>query len=143
MKFLGILLVLAAAQLSFAADPATEIRAVIDAQVEAWNRGDIDAFMEGYERSDDTTFVSDRVLKGWDRVIERYRTKYGSREKMGTVRFSEIKIQMLGRDHASVLGRFAVTRGAAAGGNVSGRFTLVFKRTPAGWKIILDHTSAD
>ena len=68
-----------------------EIRAVLSAQVTAWNRGDIDGFMKGYARSAATEFVAgDQLTRGWQTVRYRYRKKYDSREKMGTLTFSEL-----------------------------------------------------
>jgi ketosteroid isomerase-like protein len=122
-------------------DPeAAEIRKVIQAQQEAWNRGDLEAFMSGYARSDKTTFVSgDEVTRGWQTVLDRYKAKYSDREKMGTLTFSELEITPLGSDDAVVLGRWQLKR---AKDNPRGRFTLIFRRTPEGWRIVQDHTSA-
>ena len=117
----------------------TEIRAVMAAQVAAWNRGDIDGFMAGYARSDATEFVSgDKLTRGWQTVRDRYRKKYDSREKMGTLTFSEIKITALAPDAALVLGRWKLLRKSD---QPHGIFTLLFRRTPAGWRIVHDHTS--
>src|ERR1051326_238918 len=122
-----------------ASDPSAEIRAVMDAQVAAWNRGDIDGFMDGYARSDTTDFVSgDKITRGWQTVRDRYRKKYDSREKMGTLTFSEIKVTQLSADAAIVLGRWRLVR---AKDKPRGIFTLLFRRTPAGWRIVHDHTS--
>ena len=116
-----------------------EIRAVMAAQVAAWNRGDIDGFMEGYARSNATEFVSgDRLTRGWQTVRDRYQKKYDSREKMGTLTFSGIKITPLGPDAALVLGRWKLARKSD---KPHGIFTLLFRRTPAGWRIVHDHTS--
>ena len=72
---------------------------MLDAQVAAWNRGDIDGFMSGYRRSDDTTFVSgDTVTRGWQTVRDRYAKKYDSRAKMGTLTFSGLTITPLSPD---------------------------------------------
>jgi len=119
---------------------AAEIQSVFTAQQDAWNRGDIDAFMNGYAQSASTVFVSgDEVTRGWDTVRERYRKKYSDRTKMGTLTFSEIEVIPLSADSAVVLGRWKLQR---ANDQPHGRFTLVFKRLPEGWRIILDHTSA-
>src|SRR3954468_20989535 len=84
-----------------------EIREVINAQVAAWNRGDIDGFMDGYVRSDTLEFVSGgKITRGWQTVRDRYRKKYDSRETMGTLKFSDIKITMLKSNIATVLGRW-------------------------------------
>lgn len=116
------------------------VQAVLDAQVAAWNRGDIDAFMEGYWRSPDTVFISgDSITRGWQTVLERYRKHYDSREKMGTLSFLEIEIKPLGRDAAVAFGRWQLTRAADT---PHGRFTLIFRRIREGWRITHDHTSS-
>lgn len=115
------------------------IRGVLDAQAEGWNRGDIDAYMDGYMRSPDTVLVSgDNVTRGWQVVLDRYKKNYNSREKMGQLSFTDIEINLLGKDAAMALGRWQLTR---AGDTPHGRFTLIFRRSPQGWRIIHDHTS--
>src|SRR5450432_1470217 len=75
------------------------IRAVIDAQREAWNRGDIEGYMDGYARSESTVFVSgDNVTHGWQTVLDHYKKGYDSREKMGVLTFSDLEITSLGQD---------------------------------------------
>ena len=115
-------------------------RSVLSAQQEAWNRGDIDRFMNGYARSASTVFVSeDTIRRGWETVRERYRKKYSDRPKMGTLTFSDLEISLLSPDAAVALGRWSLKR---ANDQPHGRFTLIFKRLPEGWRIVHDHTSA-
>lgn len=129
--------ILAAA--SVLADAPNDIRAIIQAQQDAWNRGDINAFMNGYWRSDETLFVSgDEITRGWQTVLDRYKKKYSDREKMGTLTFSDLKIDMLGNDAAVVLGRWSLQRKSD---NPHGTFTLIFRLTNDGWRIVQDHTS--
>jgi uncharacterized protein (TIGR02246 family) len=117
-----------------------EIRAVIQAQQEAWNRGDIEGFMNGYARSDSTIFVSgDDVTRGWQTVHDRYKTKYSDREKMGMLTFSNLEITPLGSDAAVVLGQWKLDRKQD---QPHGRFTLIFRHSADGWRIVHDHTSA-
>jgi len=117
-----------------------EIRAVIQAQQEAWNRGDIDGFMNGYARSKSTIFVSeDTVTRGWQTVRDRYKKKYPDRAKMGTLKFSNLEITPLGADSAVALGRWKLKR---AKDQPHGRFSLIFRKTADGWRIVHDHTSA-
>jgi uncharacterized protein (TIGR02246 family) len=117
-----------------------EIRAVLSAQQEAWNGGDIDGFMNGYARAETTVFVSgDEVTRGWQTVRDRYHKKYGDRAKMGTLTFSDLEIEQLGPDSAVALGRWELKR---ANDNPHGRFTLIFRHTADGWRIVHDHTSA-
>ncbi|MCU1259904.1 MAG: L-asparaginase [Bryobacterales bacterium] len=117
------------------------IRKVLADQAAAWNRGDIEAFMQGYENSPETTFVGKTVQHGWRQVLDNYRSRYATRAAMGRLDFSELSVKMLGTDYASVLGKFHLTRTAEGGGEASGLFSLIFRRAPGGWKIILDHTS--
>jgi uncharacterized protein (TIGR02246 family) len=122
------------------ANAAAEIQSVLHAQQDAWNRGDIDGFMNGYARSASTVFISeDEARRGWDTVRERYRQKYSDRTKMGALTFSEIEITLLSPDAAVVLGRWRLKR---ANDEPHGRFTLIFKLLPDGWRIVHDHTSA-
>jgi uncharacterized protein (TIGR02246 family) len=121
-------------------NPLTEIQSVLTAQQDAWNRGDIDAFMKGYARSPSTVFVSeDEVTRGWETVRDRYRAKYSDHAKMGALTFSDIEVTTLSPDAAVVLGRWRLKR---ANDEPHGRFTLIFKRLPEGWRIVQDHTSA-
>ena len=137
----GILLFISIALLA-SAQPATEdIKKVLDKQVGDWNRGDVDSFMNGYEANQQTTFVGKTVTKGHAAVLANYRKRYPTKENMGTLRFEIVEVRMLGDEHASVLGKFFLTRSAAGGGNSEGIFNLIFKKTGSGWKIILDHTS--
>jgi len=124
-----------------AASPEMEIRRVLDDQVAAWNRGEIPAFMEGYDKSESTTFVGATVTKGHAQVLANYLKRYPTRENMGTLKFSELEIRPLGADYAAVIGKFHLDRTAKGGGESSGLFTLIFHRTGKGWKIIMDHTS--
>src|SRR5437588_11870617 len=92
---------------------ATEaaIRAVLDSQRDAWNRGDIEGYMDGYDRSLDTVFVSgDRINRGWQMVLDRYKKSYDSREKMGVLPLSDVEITTLSKDAAAGLGRWRLKR---------------------------------
>ena len=119
-------------------DDLAQIRAVLDTQAAAWNRGDIVAYMNGYARSDDTTFVSgDTVTHGWKTVLERYRAKYGP-SSMGTLTFSDLALRPLGPDDVLATGAWALKRRSDA---PHGRFTLIVHRTAVGWRIVYDHSS--
>jgi len=116
------------------------IRAVLDAQAAAWNRGDIEGYMDGYDWSPKTEFVGgDSITRGWQEVLDRYKKKYDTREKMGTLTFSDLEITMLGKDAALVLGRWRLKR---ATDEPHGTFTLLFRKTKSGWRIVHDHSSS-
>jgi uncharacterized protein (TIGR02246 family) len=108
----------------------------------AWNRGDLETFVLDYDDSPETTFIGRSVTRGSRKaILDRYRRGYATREAMGTLTFSEMTVRMIAADIAILIGRFELKRTAAGGGDAAGRFTLVWKRTPDGWKIIHDHSS--
>ncbi len=122
-----------------AATAPDAIREVLTAQAAAWNRGDIDGFMAGYARSDDTAFVSgDTVTHGWKTVRARYAKRYDSQTKMGRLTFSGLTITPLCDDAAIVLGSWSLER---EGDHPHGKFTLLLRKLSEGWRIVLDHTS--
>ena len=117
------------------------VRAVIEAQAAAWNRGDVNGYMEGYAKEETTTFVSgDTVTRGWQTVLERYKSRYDTREKMGTLAFTELELKPLSEFYFMATGRWQLT--LSDGTTPHGRFTLIFRRTGAGWRIVHDHTSS-
>src|SRR5437763_16754466 len=106
-------------------DITLEISAVLKMQQDAWNRGDIDAFMNGYSRSDETIFVSgDDVTRGWQNVLDRYKQKYSDRARMGTLMFSNLEITPLSNDSSVALGRWKLNR---AKDQSHARSTLIFR----------------
>ncbi len=116
-------------------------RSVMDAQVAAWNRGDVAGFMESYAKEDSTTFVGAKgVTRGWQKVFDRYKTVYDTREKMGTLNFTEQEFTQLGDDHILGTGRWQLTLQAD---KPHGRFTVLFRRTSVGWRIVYDHSSSE
>ncbi|MBM3728305.1 MAG: nuclear transport factor 2 family protein [Acidobacteria bacterium] len=132
------------AALALSAAPGDEIRALLLRQAADWNRGDVEAFMQAYENTAETTFLGKGgITRGYRPVLDNYRKRYPTREAMGTLTFSEIEVRLVGDTAAVVLGRFALARTVAGGGPASGRYTLVLKRTQGAWKVIHDHTSAD
>jgi ketosteroid isomerase-like protein len=135
------ILLLAAVCCAGAESAEQAIRHVLNDQVQAWNRGDIDVFMTGYDNSPETTFIGKTVRHGYQDVLRGYHERYPTRENMGALAFADLAVKPLGADYASVTGTFHLKRTVAAGGDTSGVFSLLFRHTPAGWKIILDHTS--
>ena len=121
---------------------ADEIRAMLNNSEAAWNRGDVATFASDYEDAPTTTFVGREITRGGvNAILERYRRSYPTPEARGTLTFSEIEVRPLGEGYALALGRFALKRTAAGGGDAAGRFTLVLRHTAKGWKIIHDHSS--
>ena len=118
------------------------IRAVLSQQVSAWNRGDIDAFMETYMKSGALRFSSGAsIQRGWEAARQRYITKYPNREAMGQLAFEDLEVRILSQNWAEAFGRYRLRR-AEPYGDATGLFTLLLQRTEAGWLILHDHTSA-
>lgn len=135
-------LALAAGPVARAQGSEAAIRQVLTDQQSAWNQGDVVTFMHGYDDSPETTFIGKSIEHGYQMILARYQHNYGSRDAMGQLDFSDITVRMLGEEHAVVTGHFHLTRTQAGGGDAAGIFSLVFEKKPAGWKIILDHTSS-
>ena len=121
---------------------ARDIRALLDRQVAAWNRSDLEGFMSGYWHSEQLTFYSGATkTSGWQATIDRYRRKYqGEGREMGTLVFSEQQLEMLGPRSALVRGRWRLKTSANESG---GLFTLIFRKIDDGWKIVHDHTGSE
>jgi uncharacterized protein (TIGR02246 family) len=138
--FLALAVMLAASSQAQTA-PEAAIHHLLDQQTADWNRGDVEAFMKGYEDSPSTTFVGQTVQYGYATILERYKKLYTTPAAMGKLAFSHLAIRVLDADYAVATGNFHLERTAAGGGNADGIFSLLFKRDSSGWKIILDHTS--
>ncbi len=131
----------------------SEIKQVLDTQVAAWNRGDLEGFMQGYWNSPDLVFISGGdIRRGWESALKHYREAYPDRARMGELSFSDLEIHLLASpdqtapNAAWVLGRWRLKR---ANDQPHGVFTLIFQKFPSpdrskdsGWKIVHDHTSS-
>ena len=117
------------------------VRAVLEKQVNAWNRGDLEEFLETYWNSDDLTFFSGgTVFRGWRATRERYRNRYlADGAEMGHLTFSELSVEMLSDTAALATGRWLLVRSGKD--DLSGLFSLTIRRFSEGWRIIHDHTS--
>lgn len=138
-----VLLLCAANAWSSPAASAEEIRQLIVQQQNAWNRGDLEAFMSGYWNSPDLTFFSGaHESKGWQAALDRYKKSYQSAgHEMGKLEFASLQVEMLGTDAAFVRGEFHLVM--SDGKTPHGLFTLIFRKFPEGWKIIHDHSAGE
>jgi ketosteroid isomerase-like protein len=124
------------------ADPAAQIRGLLEAQVAAWNHGDLEGFMAGYWHSPELAFCSGASLtKGWQATLERYRQRYKAEgREMGRLRFEALEVEPLGTDAAFARGEYWLRM--SDGREPHGRFTLVLRRIDDAWRIVHDHTSS-
>jgi ketosteroid isomerase-like protein len=119
-----------------------EIKGLIMAQEDSWNRGDFEGFMATYWKSDKMCFQSGNSrLYGWETLLNRYKTNYAG-EKRGVLTFTDLEITILGGEggYAYAIGRYNLKY---EGELVQGLFTLIFKKfDDVGWRIIHDHSSS-
>ena len=121
------------------AGPEKQIRKILKEQTEAWNRGDIDAFMKGYWNNDSLLFVGKNgPTYGFVNTLNNYKKNYPNKDYMGQLNFTLLEVKPLSKQLWMVLGKWELTRTA---GNVSGHYTLLFKKINGVWVIIMDHSS--
>ena len=141
-RLLPLLLAAAGCATPDGARDRSDILAVLQSQADAWNRGDLDAFVDGYHRSEQTVFAGgDKVHRGFDAMVRRYREAYPTREKMGRLTFSRIAFEQLEADRAVMTGAWELEL-AGTDKRPGGVFTLIWRKFDHGWKIVHDHTSS-
>ncbi len=115
------------------------IRQTMAAQEVAWNRADLTGFMDGYWRSDSLKFIGSRGLTyGWNKTLANYQISYPTPEAMGTLVFTIINVEVLSKRNAYVIGKWYLQRKK---GDLSGHFTLLWKKIDKRWVIVADHSS--
>ncbi len=113
---------------------------VLARQNENWNKGNIDAFMEDYWKSDSLMFIGSKgIVYGWKATLDRYHKSYPDRATMGTLKFDIQKTDFLSEKTCWVLGKWHLTRPEK--GDIGGYFTLILKKIDGKWLIVSDHTS--
>ena len=117
------------------------ILTTLDRQVDAWNQGDVEGFMQGYWKSEELRFVTpEGTTRGWQATLDRYRAKYPTRELMGRLSFEQICVAQKGPEVADVLGRYRLDRQNDV---LTGWFTLEMRKIGAEWVIVRDFTVGD
>jgi len=115
------------------------ILGILDRQTQAWNRGDLEAFMKGYWENDSLMYIGKGgVTYGYASTLNSYKKNYGDTARMGKLKFDILHVKSMGPDHYFVVGKWFLTRSA---GNVGGHYTLIFKKIKGEWVIISDHSS--
>jgi ketosteroid isomerase-like protein len=115
------------------------IRRIMNDQVQAWNGGDITAFMQGYWNNDSLTFITKNGPEyGWQMVLDHYKKGYPDRSAMGFLQFDHLILKRLSPEYYLVIGSWHLQKDA---GDMGGQFTLLFRKIHGEWKIVLDHTS--
>ncbi len=117
----------------------SQITAIMQKQEDCWNTGDLECFMEGYWHSDQLVFIGKSGPKyGWDTTLENYQTSYPDRKTMGKLKFDLLKIDVISYQTSFVIGKWTLKREI---GDLSGHFTLLWKKIEGQWTIVADHSS--
>ena len=124
------------------ADETSEIKTNLNKQITqltaTWNAGDLDNFLKSYKNAETTHYITSIDTKGYNNIVAQYKKRFPTHEKMGSLSISHLEINVLSPQYAMVIGKWKVTQKNKSAG---GFFSLLYKKTPHGWKIILDHTS--
>lgn len=120
---------------------AKEITAMVAQQEKTWNKGDLEGFLDSYNRSKDVVYVSNgQMVRGYDAIRDRYMKRYGeTKSTMGQLYLTELEVSDIGDKHALCIGKFTVVHHSHV--PIYGRFTLIMMKTKEGWKITYDHSS--
>lgn len=120
---------------------ATAVKFLLEQQAKDWNNGDIDAFMEGYWKSDKLQFIGSKgVTYGWQQTKDNYKRGYPDKAAMGQLSFDLLGVDKQSKKVVSVTGKFMLKR--ESGEELSGYFLLIVKKIKGKWLIIADHTSS-
>jgi ketosteroid isomerase-like protein len=122
-----------------------EIKKVLACSVDAWNAGNLARFLDCYENSPHTSYLtSDQIVIGYAEIMRLYSERFSlfSVASRGTLSMSLARVVRLGAEHSLALGRYRLSRDDLNGGSADGVFSLVLRKTSLGWRIAADHTSA-
>lgn len=141
MKPLLLILLLATALISTAqTKDEQQIQSILDAQVQAWNKGNIDAFMKAYWQNDSLMFISSNgITYGYKATLEGYHRRYPDTDAMGQLTFTILKVNRISNDSYFVIGKWFLKREKK--GDIGGHFTLLWRKINGEWVIVADHTS--
>lgn len=116
-----------------------EILGILERQTQAWNRGDLEAFMIGYWENDSLMYIGKGgVTYGYTSTLNSYRKNYGDTARMGKLKFDILHVKSMGPEYYFVVGKWFLKRSA---GDIGGHYTLIFKKIKGVWVIISDHSS--
>jgi len=117
----------------------TTILQILDRQTQAWNNGDLESFMKGYWENDSLCFIGKSgVTYGWTNTLNNYKKGYPDTAAMGKLHFDILSVKRLSPEYYHVIGKWHLQRTA---GDLSGHYTLVFRKISGQWVIISDHSS--
>lgn len=124
---------------AFTGRDQAELLAAVQASADAWNRGDLKGHVAIYDTSV-TVMTKNGPRPGVEAIEKSFgQTYFVNGQPRQQLRMERVALRSLSADSALMTGRFVLH-----GGNEpeqSGWFTLVWVRTPTGWRAVHDHTS--
>lgn len=139
MKLLVTLLLCTIALTLFSQKEVETVKRLMNKQQQAWNKFDIEGFMESYWKSDSLKFIGKNGLTyGWQKTFDNYKKSYPNEEAMGQLVFEINSAELLGKTAVYVIGKWTLNKKEK---NVGGFFTLLWKKINNKWVIVADHTS--
>jgi hypothetical protein len=139
-KLFFLLLLVTAINANAQTKDEQSILSILDAQTKFWNTGDLENFMKGYWKSDSLMFIGKSgVTYGYNNTLENYRKGYPSRDAMGILKFTILKVEKISAEAYFVVGKWHLTREKV--GDVEGHYTLLFRKIKGEWVIVADHSS--
>lgn len=114
---------------------------VILAQQNAWNNGDLDAYLSHYKNAPDTEAVLANLVRGIDAIRGAYKQNFPNKDSMGTIEDTDIDVRALGDNYALATGKYHLNRPKKSGGAIDGSFMELFEKTPNGWQIIFSQST--
>ena len=118
-----------------------DVAKIVLEQQDAWNKGDLDAYLSHYKDAADTQAVLATLVRGIDNIRSAFKANFPNKDAMGIIEDSEVEVRGMGDNFALATGKYHLTRTRKAGGEVSGTFTELFEKTPTGWRIIFSEST--
>ncbi len=112
---------------------------MLEVQTTAWNRGDLEGFMQTYWNNDSLMFIGKNGIKwGWQNTLENYKKGYPDTTAMGKLSYDLIQVKQLSPEYFFVVGKWMLKRSI---GDLSGHYNLVLRKIKGKWYIVADHSS--
>jgi uncharacterized protein (TIGR02246 family) len=114
------------------------IREVIRQEIETWNKGDIDGYVNLYAPVDSVRMLyNGGAVYGKADILAFYK-KYWPKEKMGQLSFTDVKLERLSPEYYFTSGHFHVKQND--GKEIKGRFSGLMKKIKGKWYLYTDHS---
>jgi len=130
------------------ADPAAnsaEIRALLRASMQAWNRDDLDAYLAAYTDDPTLSYIgSGGKVSGKPALRARLmESNFSSAGEPDDLAFDQIEVAFLGPGQALVTGRWTTYQPGFDSQPVTGQgmFSMVMQLEAVGWRITHEHSS--